>query len=440
MNMLAEIRGRPVVALAALLPVAITLNKRLTDAVSLLLLLASLWVLAQARLGTRQPPRPAPPLLGYEKLWIAMLCAPCVLTFAQTFDGRAAWSHSFETPLRYLSGVAVLMAARRIEASAVAISRGCLVGLVTGLLMGAMLLDYVLQANLPEAAARGMSPNGYVGIIPFSALCAMFGFIGAGLIALRRYSGMAQGTARWTDRMWIVLVLLAGFSVGLVSSTRTTWVLILVVGVGVLNIAALFALRQRIGLLVLTGLLAAMLFVAVGPLRERVLLAGQQFENYYGAGTFVSTSIGERLVLWNFATHRIMEHPLLGVGARHFKAEVLQAEAQGRLPAKLTPHPHPHDEFLLFGFDYGVPGMVLLGLLYAVPLHVYRRAARGHPWRALCFLPLFVLPLGFLTGGLTDVLLFWDVTVTFYVLVISYLLGAARRSIDALAVGVERPA
>ena len=78
------------------------------------------------------------------------------------------------------------------------------------------------------------------------------------------------------------------------------------------------------------------------------------------ADTF-KTSVGHRLLIWDFAGKRIAERPLLGWGLDASRAipggkELIRPD-QKRLPL------HPHDAALQVWLELGLPGAVLFALL-----------------------------------------------------------------------------
>ena len=85
-------------------------------------------------------------------------------------------------------------------------------------------------------------------------------------------------------------------------------------------------------------------------------------------------SVGLRLELWQFAVQRIAERPLLGWGLASIQPQLAAhgIQWQGYVP------PHLHDTPLQVAMGLGLPGLLLLGAAFLLPLCDVLRAWRQH--------------------------------------------------------------
>ena len=83
-------------------------------------------------------------------------------------------------------------------------------------------------------------------------------------------------------------------------------------------------------------------------------------------------SVGLRLELWQFAVQRIAERPLLGWGLASIQPQLAAHGIQwrGYVP------PHLHDTPLQVAMGLGLPGLLLLGAAFLLPLYDVLRAWR----------------------------------------------------------------
>lgn len=87
-------------------------------------------------------------------------------------------------------------------------------------------------------------------------------------------------------------------------------------------------------------------------------------------------SVGERLEMWRTALHAFAEHPLAGVGIDQY-ANYAQAQiAAGRSDPAIAPFNQPHNEYLRALATGGVPQLLALLAVFALPLAWFGRRLR----------------------------------------------------------------
>ncbi|WP_223250842.1 O-antigen ligase family protein [Rhodanobacter denitrificans] len=97
-----------------------------------------------------------------------------------------------------------------------------------------------------------------------------------------------------------------------------------------------------------------------------------------GAADAASGAIGERLEMWRVAWQAFREHPLAGIGLDQFGVYAREQVAAGKASASIAGYVHPHSEYLESMVAGGVPALLVLLLLFAVPLVFFGRRL-GHP-------------------------------------------------------------
>lgn len=140
-----------------------------------------------------------------------------------------------------------------------------------------------------------------------------------------------------------------------------------VVAIVLLSIAIMWKLpkRYRAVVIVLPFLLVFGLFFSSSKVRERIGLVEAEVQSYSGQAAAM-TSTGARLVFWHSAVRIIAEHPLAGAGVGSWSTEYNRLQRE-KNPAHIDidGNGNPHQEYLLWGVQLGVPGILLLFALMA---------------------------------------------------------------------------
>ncbi len=125
-----------------------------------------------------------------------------------------------------------------------------------------------------------------------------------------------------------------------------------------------FRMRAVAALLVLLVILVA----SSGRVSRGLMEIGSSMESFNNAGN-VSTSSGARLNFWHRSLQSIAENPWRGTGVGSWNHEFNRQELRHSPKALFRIAGNPHQEYLLWGVELGVPGIVLLCL---VMLAAYR--------------------------------------------------------------------
>ncbi len=184
----------------------------------------------------------------------------------------------------------------------------------------------------------------------FAALCWHLRFLAPG---------------RWGPRLAVVVALGALGNVFFVLQGRSGHA----VAIALISIAIMWELpqRYRAAVVLLPFVLALGLSVGSSKLRERLSLVSTEVHSFSTHEEPV-TSSGIRLNFWHRALQLIGEHPLAGSGAGSWSTEYNRLQRENN-PAHLplASSGNPHQEYLLWGVQLGIPGILMfLGLLLCV--------------------------------------------------------------------------
>ncbi len=142
-----------------------------------------------------------------------------------------------------------------------------------------------------------------------------------------------------------------------------------VVAIAMLSLAIMWQLpkRYRAVVVLLPFLLAAALFFSSAKVRDRLTMVSNEVQSYSSQEPS-NTSSGIRLGLWLNATQMIAEHPFAGSGVGSWSTEYNRLQrAQNPAHKDIAGNGNPHQEYLQWGVQLGVPGIALfLGLLLSI--------------------------------------------------------------------------
>jgi O-antigen ligase len=127
-----------------------------------------------------------------------------------------------------------------------------------------------------------------------------------------------------------------------------------------------------IGAIVCGGILAGA--SVHGVVVDRFAQVGSEVASY-DHRTDARGAVRERLEMWRVAGHAFLDHPLAGVGIDQFGVYVRQQVAAGHANPVIAKYEHPHNEYLEAAATGGVPGLLVLLLLFGLPLGYFAHRA-----------------------------------------------------------------
>ncbi len=142
-----------------------------------------------------------------------------------------------------------------------------------------------------------------------------------------------------------------------------------VVAIALLSVAVMWELprKYRAVVVVLPFAMALVLFFSSAKVHERLSRVANEVQSY-SSQVESSTSSGIRLGLWRRAVQSISLHPLVGSGVGSWSTEYNRLQrAQNPAHKDIAGNGNPHQEYLLWGVQLGIPGILLFcGLMYCV--------------------------------------------------------------------------
>ncbi len=382
-----------------LYPISFIAHKRFNDVVLMGLIVLACVLLWQP--GNRRP------LLKPGKGWLMALSLPLLLTLLQLAGGMGLESNDFNRPAQFLLGIPVYLAARQRHIAAKYFLQGCIgaAALASGLMLW----------SVAQYGGRGGIPDWHLALIPLTSFAIIF-------------TAIAQQAAVAWDKPKLalfvsVMLWMAAIAAAVKSETRAAWALVVALAFAWLALNASLNKRHKRLILASMMIFFSAMYFALPAVQSRLQLAASEVAHYINGQKFETSSVGDRLELWRQAGTMLKHHPLLGIGEGRFGMQLKQAQDVGDAPAFMPPHVHPHNEFLLFATEHGIGGMIAFVLLYGVPLVVVLRRGKIIQYNQYNQYVIVILwMVGWIVAGLSDVVLFWKVTASFYAVATGLLL------------------
>lgn len=143
-----------------------------------------------------------------------------------------------------------------------------------------------------------------------------------------------------------------------------------------------------------------------------------------------TSSVGERLQMWEAAWHMFIDHPLFGVGTGAFQGALPSAVGSPLLLPVSGDHEHAHSDYLNSLATKGVLGLITLLALLLSPAVTMYWTDREHlrpPYDPMGA----VLVLGFGVFGLTESMFIHSLVISWYVVAAAALVAATARTVDS---------
>jgi O-antigen ligase len=140
------------------------------------------------------------------------------------------------------------------------------------------------------------------------------------------------------------------------------------VAIALLSLAVMWELpgRYRLGAALLPFALLAALSAGSPAVHMRIAQASSEIRAFsFKQGADISaagtaSSSGIRLHFWHRALQSMRDNPLLGAGAGSWASEYNRLEQQEKTKYTAVTGGNPHQEYLLWGVQLGIPGLLLL--------------------------------------------------------------------------------
>lgn len=342
-------------------------------------------------------------------LW-AITALACVYLADVLREGH--WGRPSEMGFRMLMAWPLYWYARKCMVGPAPWLAGCAAAAAGG-------LGLALYQVLIEGADRAYGASNAV--VFAQAMLGLAVICFAGFLGYRTHERLRWGMALGAACACVAIVF---------SGTRGAWLALLVLAPVALWHAGSPRHMARAGLL-----LAFLLIITVSGLQTltrldplgRVTQAHQE-ASAYEEDPYAPTSVGTRLLMWQFAWHLSTQRPWVGHGEAGYQQRRKLEQAQGRANAQFGIH--AHNEMLNMLAKYGLAGLAALLALYVAPLYAAARQ-RAASWSdrtdAWIWLTLGLLPLAYFLLGLSDVPLAWVEGTALYVYSVALLCAWAEQ-------------
>ncbi len=155
--------------------------------------------------------------------------------------------------------------------------------------------------------------------------------------------------------------------------------------IALMSLSIMWALPKRLQPVVfaIPFLLTTVLFFASPTVNERLKQVVTEVSAFSSTTTAV-TSSGIRLNLWQRAFESLLQNPLKGSGVGSWSNEYNRLEVQHNSSYKVVHQSNPHQEYLMWGMQLGIPGLILFCALLAALFVDATRLPSAHARTTQC--------------------------------------------------------
>ena len=309
----------------------------------LLVVLVCIWFVGWFKSGTRQ--RYLVTIKASPTIWILLALATLILVHSWGSSGTDEWiAHHLRKYARFLyAALLIMLLVERPQWQ-----RAALLGFISAMafVLASTWLNvwFVLPWSVTQETGWGQSHHVFGDYITQSIMMSLF-------VAIT-LAYAVQTENRKCALLWVGTALLASISITHLSLGRTgTLTLLASLGTaGVLLIPRRWALLAAACLLSILGLLLISSETMVG----RWELALHELDNWREN---TASSIGHRLYNYETSIALMQEKPWWGHGTGAFHTEICRFVTPESECSRFNWH--PHNQFLFFGVDHGLIGMLL---------------------------------------------------------------------------------
>lgn len=274
---------------------------------------------------------------------------------------------------------------------------------------------YLPVPGEPAVRVRGGTHNPII----FGDLSIMLGLLTAcGL-------GYFSSKGRWSV-VFALSALMLGVLGSFLSGSRGGWIVLPAAGLmGLWFASARINWKYQVAIVVaVIAIVIALLAIPGTGVYARTLLVFSEIRDYFG-GEFQNTSVGYRIEMWRAAAEIIARHPLTGVGLDGYSRAVSDMVNEGLFNPAITQFGSPHNQFLNVFVSSGIMGLITMLAVFIAPLVYFWGAAHSRTdakQRRIGIAGLMLL-VAFCVFGLTESIFERATFITFFVLILSYLLA-----------------
>jgi O-antigen ligase len=376
--------------------------KKSNSVIFYLLLLIGLTAIAVRRRNEYQP---FSTLKAYWPLHLSMASMALAVVPYQIANLQFEF-HPYDVPLRIACFVILLYLFLRLQSRDLRLLQ---FGLVASVFINLVVI--YIATNGGELRPAKVH---FLGIIPFSNHAMLLAFLA--LLSIKWHDHASKVLTAFK-----IFAAFAGLYITFLSQSRGGW-FVLPLYLAIVAAAFLHHSRKATMFLItvtLVGMVSVGLFSK--NIQSRIELVKTETASYMN-GSNADTSIGLRFQFWKSALYLIEEHPLVGIGEDGYRDAMAELVKKNIVTPLAATYPHCHNEVLFQTVRYGVFGLVSILLTLFVPFCYFMKdvrhadiQARGTAWMGATFC------VAIMTFGLTDVVLVWRETTTFYVFFIAVL-------------------
>ncbi len=225
-----------------------------------------------------------------------------------------------------------------------------------------------------------------------------------------------KADSRWKSALFGLVAVLGAISILALTESRTGYI-------GLLLSLVVFALtllwrrpRMLIGAVTVGALALTSAYMLSPHFKHRTNLALQEAQNH---STGTVTSVGARIEVWRFMAKHTENAKLWGAGTASYPVIARSYFQDPEYCAAICPH--PHNQFIMFYFEQGLPGLILILWFMLAIVRQALRVKATHQALMLSFVTIMF------TSNMTHSSLWLSTESQFFILMTALLMASAGR-------------
>ena len=357
-------------------------------------------------------------LSHYKALILAFLALPVTVVLAMLWSQEILDSDTERAVRIFLGTVAIMAASLSINPTWL---RQSMWGLMAGVIGGTGTLVWDSWPHFTRPNMDQYTTVGYSNAILLLTVLVLFSL------------GWQLTRFKKTEQLIKITTVLIGMLGVIIADTRSSWL-----AIPFFILIGLILIRKSVNLwrLILAGIVAIALatgaFFANPSLAARAKLAVKEYVDCRTTTPLADTSVCIRLQLWRASWHMFKANPIIAnAGASKFEEKLAQLHKQD-VVSELTSKEfgEPHNDLFHALANYGLLGLISFLLIYLAPAWIFtkRLSARFSPETRVAAAMGLAVCAGFVAFGLTEAMFRSMRMVSFYAVLIAWLLALSHTS------------
>ena len=240
-------------------------------------------------------------------------------------------------------------------------------------------------------------------------------------------------------RLIVIIACISGYTAILLSQTRGVWLALPVLAIIFACINYKIILKNTRFLIIIASTLIVLSSAYISTTENNIIkrtIAGvinskNAIHEYYNVGNIsrnLTTSMGERIELWDLGYELFINNIMFGVGYNHYNKIVNEKVSAQHYPQSMNRHHGAHNEILHVAAEMGIIGITSFLIFILLPLIVFVRLYKSYNvqhYKAYSLSGVLLIT-AYMLFGLTDTVFISFTSQHFYIFILCCIFSLLR--------------